>query len=303
MSLSCVWSETSLDPDSRSHYGIATLLNNALDRAELGFIHRNGFKELPPDTQGAVVIIHGTHEASTANQVVNNIDRLTWSVVIVIGDEAAIFPTDRLYRPRRKVWIQMPVPVRHDIADRRLICGYPHDAPAFLEHYKGLPRPYDWSFAGQVNHPHRRQCVEVLRAMHNGYLFESPTFWNGIPRDEYYKVLAQSKVVACPPGAATPDTLRVAEALEAGCIPVADDRWPPGFPRNGAVGMMGYWRYVLGEEPPFPLIRDWRDFPAIVAQQLVGGTEKADRIQSWWQGYKGRMREWLRDDVTSVMNP
>lgn len=302
MSLSCIWSEGSLDPDNRSHYGIATLLNNALDRAELGFIHRNGFKEMPPHENGAVVIVHGAHEVTTANQVVNNIERLVWSVVIVIGDEASVFPVERLYGNRRKVWVQMPVPGRHDRADRKLICGYPHDTVAFLEHYKGIPRPLDWSYAGQVNHAYRKQCVEVLRSMHNGFLFESPTFWNGIPRDEYYKVLAQSKLVACPPGANTPDTLRVAEALEAGCIPVADDRWPPGYPRSGNPGMMGYWRYVLGEEPPFPLIRDWREFPGVLAQQLAEGPEKADRIQTWWHGYKGRMREWLRDDVTAVMN-
>lgn len=299
MSLSCVWSETSLDPDNRSHYGIATLLNNALDRAELGFIHRNGFKELPPDTEGAVVIIHGAHEAPTANSVVNNIERLTWSVVIVIGDEAAVFQTDRLYGPRRKVWIQMPVPGKHDQAARFLICGYPHDAPAFLENCKGLKRIFNWSYAGQVNHACRKQCVEVLRSLHNGYLFESPRFWDGIPRDEYYKVLAQSRVVACPPGAATPDTLRVAEALEAGCIPIADDRWPPGF---GRPGMMGYWRYVLGEEPPFPLLSNWRDFPEIMSQQLIDWDENTEKLQTWWQNYKGRMREWLREDVTSVMN-
>lgn len=302
MTLSAVWSETSLDPDNRSHYGVCTLLNNALDRAELGFIHRNGFKELPAEDCGAVVVIHGAHQATAVQQVMDGINRLTWSVIIVIGDEAAIFPVERLYGPRRKVWVQMPVPgPRHDRADRFLICGYPHDAPAFLENCKGLPRIFDWSYAGQVNHAHRKQCVEVLRSMHNGYLFESPTFWNGIPRDEYYKVLSQSKVVACPPGAATPDTLRLAEALEAGCIPVADDRWPPGYPRTGS-GMNGYWRYVLGEEPPFPMIKDWREFPAVVAQVLAEGPEKADRIQSWWQGYKGRMREWLRDDVTAVMN-
>jgi hypothetical protein len=302
--LNCVWSETSLDPDSRSHYAIATLVNNALDRAELGFIHRNGFKQLPADADGAVVIIHGEHQVSQVDEVMDGINRLKWSVIIVIGDDMAQFPSDKLLDPRRKVWLQMPVPRQHDRIDRKLICGYPHDAPAYIAlcEKELRDKPLNWFYSGQVNHLNRRQCVAQLKMMPagSGFLNESPGFWSGLPRDEYYRKLASCKVAPCPTGAATPDTLRLGEALEAGCVPIVEDRWPPGFPRKGQPGLTGYWRYVLGEEPPFPTLVNWADFPALYEKALSGWPSNRDQLQEWWRGYKQKMWAWLKEDVDTA---
>lgn len=298
MAYSCVWSETSLDPDNRSHYAVFTLVNQALDQAELGFVHRNGFAQLPADAEGAVVIVHGEHQAQNPGPTIEVINRLAWAVVIILGDDAALFPIERLSRQRRRFWVQMPVPGRHDWVDRKLICGYPHDAPAFLEHCQGLPRRFVWSFAGQVNHAFRRECVLKLRGMNDGALFETPGFWQGMPRDAYYRLLAESMFVMCPSGAATPDTMRVAEALEAGAIPVVDDRYPPGFPRN--LAPRPYWEYVLDERPPFPVLRDWTSVDGLLRSWLSDYEQHREGLQLWWRAYKRRHIKWLEEDVRSV---
>ncbi len=294
-----VWSETSLDPDNRSHYGVATLVNNAMDRCELGCIHRNGFDQLPVDAPGAIVVIHGAHQANQLQYLSDKLNRLSWSVVIVIGDEGAVFPAERLAANRRKIWLQMPVPGRHDFVDRRLVCGFPHDAQAFLEHCQGLPRRYVWSFSGQCNHRWRQECVDQLGGMRDGFLMRSPGFWQGLARDEYHKVLAESMFVACPSGACTPDTLRVFESLEAGAIPVADDRFPPGYPR-GYTNAGGYWSYVLNGNVPFPTLTNWLDFPMIIQEWSQGYEERRQKLQAWWKEYKGSMSGWLEQDVRAV---
>jgi hypothetical protein len=305
--LNVVWSETSLDPDGRSHYALCTLVNNTLDRAELGFIHRNGFQQLPEkfsgtgNGAGAVVIIHGGHQAGEAPKIIESVRRLGWAISIVVGDEEGIFPTELLLGPRHKVWVQMPVIGKHDHADRRLICGYPHDAPAYLAlcEDEKRERRLNWFYAGQVNHDSRRACVAQLQMMRDGFLYRSPGFWNGLPRDEYYRLLASCKIAPCPAGAATPDTLRVAEALEAGCVPIVEDRWPPFFPRGGRA-KTGYWEYVFGEKPPFPILTDWRDFPTLYDQALHEWPTNRDRLQSWWSSYKIKMCSWLVEDVNAV---
>lgn len=299
----CVWAEGSLDADNRSHYGVATLVNNALDKAELGFVHRNGFAQLPDDARGAVVVVHGEHQARDAQRVVDNINRLGWSVVIVIADETGAFPTDWLRRDRSRVWVQMPVPGRHDWVHRKLICSHPHDAESFLCHYLGemKARPYDWSFCGQVNNTNRRNCVAKLRNFSNGYLYESPRFWDGLPRNEYYRIMASSKIVMCPTGSATPDTMRVAEALEAGCVPIVEDKYPPSYPIRGVgTGLEGYWRYVLGETPPFPTITSWDELDGVYARVIENWEAYVSLIQSWWRGYKNRMTSWLEEDVHAL---
>lgn len=296
----CVWSETALSDDNRSHYGIATLVNLAMDHAELGCVHRNGFEQLPADAQGAIVVIHGEHQVHDFQRIVHQLNRLSWSVVIVIGDDAALFPVERLAADRRKIWVQMPVPGRHDSVSRRLVCGFPHDAPAYLAHCHNLPRRLVWSLSGQVNHIWRRECVAQLQQMRDGFLMQTSGFWQGLPRDEYYRILAESKFVACPSGACTPDTLRVFEALEAGAIPVADDRFPPGYPR-GVKYESGYWKYVLGSTP-FPVLTNWSEFPSIIEEWSHNYETKCEILQSWWCGYKNGMSRWLEEDVRAVSN-
>ena len=292
----CVWAEGSLEADNRSHYALATLINNMLDRTEgLGFVHRNGFEQLPEDAPGAVIVIHGEHLMGKILELSERIKNLRWAISIIIGDEPAQFRSNFLVGDRKKVWIQMPIPGRSDHASRRLICGYPHDAPIFLANCADLiaKKSLDWSFAGQVNNINRRQCAQILRELKNGFLYESPRFWSGIPRDEYYGIMADSKVVVCPTGACTPDTLRVAEALEAGCVPIVEDRWPSST-------TTGYWKYVLGEEPPFPLVTQWSDFTKVLDATLAGWPTICGNLQLWWKDYKSRMCSWLSEDMKLV---
>jgi hypothetical protein len=152
-------------------------------------------------------------------------------------------------------------------------------------------KPLNWSFMGQVNNPSRKQCVTVLKMMLHGYLYESPGFWQGLPRGEYYKKMAESKIVACPAGGAWPESLRLGEALEAGCIPIVEDC---------LLGGRSYWEYVLGEKPPFPTLRHWSDFPLHLDQALREWPENRDKLQTWWKEYKTRASRWLVEDLRAI---
>ncbi|MHB8501509.1 MAG: hypothetical protein ACYDHE_11265 [Candidatus Acidiferrales bacterium] len=288
-----MWYEGSLEADNRSRYGTNTLLNNALDRAEVGFVHRNGPSELPPDVYGCVVVLHGEHLAHKVPEITNWVNRFAWCLVVIMGDEARLFDSKPFVGPRRKIWRQYPYPGRHDHEDRRLVAGYPADCPAFLEHLTPeiKRKPLNWSYMGQVSNPSRKQCVTILKMLLHGYLYESPGFWQGLARGEYYKKMAESKVVACPAGGAWPESLRVFEALEAGCVPVVEDC---------LLGGASYWRYVLGEEPPFPTLRHWADFPMRLDEALREWPANRDKLQEWWKSYKLRMPRWFEEDLRAI---
>ncbi len=291
--INCVWAEGSLEADNRSRYATNTLLNNALDKSEVGFVHRNGFAELSGGASGAVVVIHGEHQKDQVTELADRVARLDWALTIVMGDEPRVFPSQRFTGPRRKVWRQYPIPGRHDHEDRRLIAGYPSDCPAHLFHLKGEMRrkPLDFSFMGQVANSSRRACVAQLRGLPNGHVYESPGFWQGLPREEYYRIMAESKIVACPAGGAFPESLRLGEGLEAGCVPIVED-----YRFNG----VSYWRHVLGEEPPFPVLLNWSEFPQLLNQTLSGWPANRDRLQVWWAEYKKRMCGWLVEDLNAI---
>jgi hypothetical protein len=291
--INCVWYEGSLEADNRSRYATNTLLNNALDKAEVGFVHRNGPSELPIEAGGAVVVAHGEHLALRTSELLGWMGRLSWSVLVIMGDEPRVFNSRPFVAPRRKIWRQYPIPGRHDHEDRRLVAGYPADCPAYLEHLTEELRrkPLDWSYMGQVNNASRKQCVTQLKMLHHGLLYESPGFWRGLPRDEYYRNMAKSKVVACPAGGAWPESLRIWEGLEAGCVPVVEDC---------LLGGASYWKYVLGEEPPFPTLRHWTDLPIHLDKALREWPESRDKLQAWWKGYKLRMSRWIEEDLRAV---
>lgn len=310
MPVSVVWYEGSLDADNRSKYATNTLLNNAMDRCEVGFVHRNGPQQLPSGERGCVCVLHGEHLAGRVEEIRAWGSGLDWILYVIMGDEPRIFNSRPLLGPRRKIWRQYPIPGKHDHEDRYLTAGYPADCPAFLEHLQKemTEKKLNWSFMGQTNVGTRKRCVTQLKMLLHGYLYESPGFWLGLPRDEYYRRLAESKVVACPGGGAFPESLRMGEALEAGCIPIVEDC---SFKITTPVPLPGghqqkpfstYWGYVLGEEPPFPTLVHWSDFPRLLDEALRGWPANRDRLQSWWKGYKAKMARWFEEDLR-VNNP
>lgn len=298
------WHEGANSLDNRSRYGIATLLNEAFDMTkEFEFIHYSTMNFVPNDLEEAIVIIHGEHEKKNHQQIEHDIAKFKRAIVIDIGDEGSHYPLKNLQGSNRKLWVQMPITNRHNYASRFLICGYPHDAKMHLAHYDALAvdRRLDWSFSGQVQHWRRREAVNAMKFTHgNGFCNMTSGFWRGFDRAEYYKLMAESKLAICPAGTCTPDTMRMAEALEAGCLPIVDDMYPfnhynPDMPFIG-----GYWKYVLKQQPPFPVVKDWKDLPNIVSQALQDWPHNRDIAVAWWKEYKQSMYKWISEDIRDL---
>jgi hypothetical protein len=157
----------------------------------------------------------------------------------------------------------------------------------------GEVRELDWFFAGQANHERRRKLVATLLGLPGGRLKETAGFAQGFDRVDYLALMAQAKVVPCPSGPATPDSFRVWEALEAGCIPVVDEDCP-------AYNTPGFWELLLGEKPPFPTVTDWSTFPAVLDGLLDGWPDNTAIIQAWYRDYKQRLAGRIVADIQEV---
>lgn len=289
------WAEGSLDGDKRSRYADAGLLNETFD-AIGRFTHYTPFSDLPAMTDGAVVVVHGGNQNKQVQQTLRDLNLLKWSLVVIICDDESQFDTQKLVHSNRIIWQQMPIPGRHDFTQRRIICGYPGDAKEHLAKYdpRSVDRPLNWFFAGQVNHSRRYQCASQLEKRSDGFLLQTQGFWQGLTRADYYGRMSSAKIVPCPAGPVTPDTIRMAEALEAGCVPIID-------PKPGArVFPSGFWDYVLGEKPPFPMIYEWSELPRVMDEQLAQWPANRDRCLEWWIRYKQRMIDWMREDIETL---
>ncbi len=258
-------------------------------------IHLEGIERVPDalkiNPQRCVLVVPGRHSCDDyflLNEAMKPFENV---VLIVIGDEEGIWHIDRFKHPSVIKWWFMPPFSPRQKVDRVAPNGWPTHAPKMIAEARAANprRDLTWSFMGQMTHIRRVMCVDGAQGIPNGEMLLTESFTAGVPREEYYKTMVRSKIVLCPAGPCTPDSFRIAEALEAGCIPLADDltqhaSYPPG-----------YFNYVMGENLPFPLIRDWRKAPEIVEEWLDNWELKAERCARWWaamkQGWIDRMRE------------
>lgn len=253
-----------------------------------------------PHLDGALVILPARHHASEADVswFLAELERLSWYVVVLSGDEECVFPWARVPRDdRRKVWVMQPRPEHADM-DGLIPGGW---YPGTVEGLRQIGadwhdgRHHDWFFAGQVTHARREQMAAALRAVGRGFYHPTAGYLQGMPRLEYLKHLSHTKIAPCPSGPMTVDTARPLEALEAGCVPVVDMVTPRG-------GDYDYWALCFGDDCPLPRIRDWREFPSILGRELAAWPHTANRCGAWWQGWKRRIVLQLEDQIREAAN-
>jgi hypothetical protein len=249
----------------------------------------------PVLNDGVVMVLPARHCTKDIPLLNARLSMYKWALVIATGDEEQEFRYEQLKHPNMKLWLMLPRP-GVDKADRFLINGFPQGAQVHLPYYfdDAMKRSLYWFFAGQVTHRRREECVAELEKMQGGKLVKTAGFTQGMAWPDYYRYFAASKFAPCPSGARMPDSFRVAEALEAGCIPIADATSPiDGYPD-------GYWTNVFGEEPPFPVVKDWRQMHDLFRQLDSEWPHNQSRVFSWWQNYCRKMAYWLRDDIAAL---
>jgi len=278
------------------HGIVAEFLNGTLYGA--GLVPRDFDERLTRDHpgEGSVLVVCGGAYREQASTIVEHLNSYPWSVCILTSDEGhgfqwQVLPTGA----NRSTWVQYPCPGVHDLIPLRLPTGFRCDTRSTLQVARSVSRARDyvWSFAGQVQHEFRRECVRQAQALTRpGHLFVSNKgFASGYPYQEYVDILLRSQTVLCPAGSDSPDSFRVYEALEAGALPICDRRMPTWSKEQD------YWQFLWGEQPPYPVVDHWSELPEVL-NSVVGSQHIINRSAAWWIGKKRQMAWSLSDDIT-----
>lgn len=267
---------------------------NLLDRLFANTLYPTGldFKRVegyPPGVDGCVLVIPGRYWFEKANQLSETISKYDWVLAIRVGDEENLLHPEKVYHPNLKWWVQTPLP-GHDYDDARLFgVGFPPHFNAV----KDQPRDVDVFLSAQNTHQRRRECFTALGTVQRikKVVHQTEGFTQGLDRDEYTRMMCSAKVAPAPSGPASPDSFRLFEALEAHCVPIADDVAPGGEP--------GFWRTVF-PDAPFPILTSHVQLPGYVRDQLGMWPGNANQIAAWWIGKKREMARWLREDLTEL---
>lgn len=230
-------------------------------------------KDLPESERTVVVVPGGINTPQEINQVIKPFKKV---LIILTSDESVTFKTDELAHPDMIVYTSYPRLPDHTRLDRFLPIGTPK-MPIIEPETKKLP----WFFAGQVNTQGREQLASKLREMSGGKLIETEGFAQGLEYSEYIKWMNLASVIPCPGGPQSPDSFRLYEALELGCIPIATN---PEF-----------WEMLFGDVP-FPVLDAWDALPDLI-NNLKDRPEQNNISQAWWIRQKRQLRYNLEDDL------
>lgn len=242
----------------------------------------DAFDQLRPD-EGLILVTPGHGGQQAISRIQADLEGRSWVLWLVTSDEESAFEWWRVTHPNLVVWRQYH---RTDLAwrpDRVLPCGFTTGTRAHYSTYPTAPdRPNGVVFSGQVTpHPEHRRRREMMDAYEQrrhpeDVVQATPGFAQGLEPDAYRDLLASGRIALCPTGYQSTDTLRLYEALEAGCTPIVD--------RLGPDGRDGFYAMAFPDGVPFPLVTDWHTQlgNAIIAAGRLGGA----RAQSWWLNQK-----------------
>ncbi len=250
--------------------------------------HLEQMEPLPATATPILVVPGAKHaEGSGFEQLIAYVSRFDRALVVLSSDEGSLLDPRRLASDRVRVWAQNARPDHRAEGVRSCPVGYSPLTREVRNAHSGQ-KPLDWFFAGQITHDRRVRCAEALRTVPNGELIETDGFLKGVPPREYLNKLADAKIAPCPGGVITPDTFRIWEALELGCVPLVDLH-PGGAP------ILGYWQNLLGSSP-LPFVEEWAQAPELIARLLADWTVH-QHVSAWWLEYKRRLARKLRRDV------
>lgn len=266
---------------------------NMVDRLLEGTLYPHGleFERLDgwPNEGGCILIIPGRYWFDRTDLINEMASHYDWILGLRAGDEEDRFDIRKVNHPNIKWWVQTPR-LGSDYGEARLFgVGFP---PHFNNMGEEPPAKLIPLFlAAQLTHERREQAFAALEG-YVGHIQPTPGFTQGMQPDDYADYMCKSRVAPAPSGPVAADTFRLFEALEAHCVPIADDYAP-------ATHTLGYWS-LLFPDHPFPLVWDYEELPDLVDESQAGWPANTNRIAAWWMREKRKMAQWLKADLVSL---
>jgi len=148
-------------------------------------------------------------------------------------------------------------------------------------------RKYKWTFTGTPHKSSRHDLLFQFSSIEPYFCHKTEKFdKNIISIDEMNKVLSSTEFIPCPNGFFHPETYRLYEALESGCIPIVENAYQYYdrlFPNNPFI-KVDKWADAK------PVIKDWR------SDQI---RKKREKCRIWWNEEKNKIQDFIKNQVIS----
>ena len=139
-------------------------------------------------------------------------------------------------------------------------------------------REYKWAFTGTPHKSSRHDLLFQLSDIEPFFLHKTDKFDEKIISvEEMSEVLSSTQFMPCPNGFVHPETYRVYEALECGCIPIVENTY-------------NYYDRLFPDHP-FIQVEKWIDVkPMIKNWNNDQVKKKTKECEAWWESYKNKLK-------------
>ena len=201
--------------------------------------------------------------------------------LIHLGDEGGAEKKDLVYPLCEHIWRTFSLPMFKNFKNVTSIpIGYKCDP--IKDKINILKRNYKWSFLGTTHGSSRYDLLDKHKNIMPNFINLTEDFSGkkSMDTNNYYKILNNSIFAPIPHGYFHPETYRLYEALEAGCIPIIEN--PFQFFDN------------FLPNNPLPSVNSWEDSSTIIKKYLENKKDieiLGNKINDWWTQHKENLKE------------
>ncbi len=150
---------------------------------------------------------------------------------------------------------------------------------------KDIERKYKWAFIGTPHKSSRHDLLFQFSSIQPSFSYKTEKFNKKIMNvEEMTQILSQTRFIPCPNGFVHPETYRVYEALECGCIPIVENAYKYYdrlFPNNPFIKVD---KWIEGKE----LLNNW-------TEEKV--EKKSKECSLWWVEYKKKLQKNILEKI------
>ena len=146
-------------------------------------------------------------------------------------------------------------------------------------------RNYKWSFIGTPHKSSRHDLLFQLSDIKPSFIHKTTKFDEKIINShEMNKVLSSTEFIPCSNGFVHPETYRIYEALQCGCIPIVENTYKYYdrlFPKN-----------------PFLKVDKWIEAKSIIKKWKIEKiNHKRKECKMWWAQYKNDLQQFISNRI------
>ena len=205
--------------------------------------------------------------------------------LIHLGDESGIYDLSSIYNNFNFVWRTFCS--NKYFKNKQVSClpiGY--KSGTFFEKQE-IERKYKWAFIGTPHKSSRHDLLFQLSTIKPSYCYKTKKFNDKIMEiNEMNEILSSTEFIPCPSGFVHPETYRLYESLECGCIPIVENAYKYYdrlFPNN-----------------PFLKVDKWIEAKAVIEKWGRPQIKyKREECEVWWKQHKNQLQEFIKNKINS----